>query len=150
MGRYITSQSIPNAIDFRRATLDLSVSCIKYLDQEHHRLELKRSVLEERMLAGTYRLHFYCVSTWLHVIEQYLVPLGHDAVSPNLTDALDVFFDNRINSSFISDSEEGDRPRNWTHFGLNDEHPKLSQMLHHVAIFQSRCSTLEYRLKERK
>src|SRR5690348_4865569 len=86
--RYINSPRIEGFIDITDATLSLATCCIWYLCQGHHCPWIEDEGLNDNIIAGDYRLHYYAATTWLELVERYLRLNGSRPPSELLVSAL--------------------------------------------------------------
>ncbi|KFA48785.1 hypothetical protein S40293_01495 [Stachybotrys chartarum IBT 40293] len=145
---YINSPNIENFIDIAEATLSLSTCCIYYLCQSHHCPWIEDEELQECIMAGDYRLHYYAVSTWLELVDRYLGLKGSNSPSEDLICALDKLHAERGKWGFEGGTElEGQQfPKNLQK--LESRRPDLFRFLRDVGRFKQRSSTSRYRLDE--
>ncbi|KEY74072.1 hypothetical protein S7711_02661 [Stachybotrys chartarum IBT 7711] len=145
---YINSPNIEGFIDIAEATLSLSTCCIYYLCQSHHCPWIEDEELQECIMAGDYRLHYYAVSTWLELVDRYLGLKGSNSPSEDLICALDKLHAERGKWGFEGGTElEGQQfPKNLQK--LESRRPDLFRFLRDVGRFKQRSSTSRYRLDE--
>ncbi|KAK0630428.1 hypothetical protein B0T17DRAFT_607368 [Bombardia bombarda] len=105
---FSTHRNVAGRITRRDAALSLAICCINYLRQGHD--SFVHDKVESGIIAGKYRLHSYASTMWIRLVESYLKLNLSDAVSTQLTDALECFFSETSSDEYSLVNETSDQP----------------------------------------
>ncbi|KAF4335307.1 Nacht domain protein [Fusarium beomiforme] len=142
---YMFSSKIENSISLRDMALDLAMRCLVYLCQDHHDPNLSEDEIDDNIIWGAYRLHYFSSNYWLDLVNRYLVLSGSTAVPATLINQLKMLVETRSSTDYIKTDqcEENLHP---AMIDLKSQDPTLVEMLEKYSKFLVSSSNSDYHL----
>ncbi|KAH6876383.1 hypothetical protein B0T10DRAFT_198406 [Thelonectria olida] len=143
---YLFNPKIVGFISLTEMTLSLAICCISYLCQEQHDPDLDEDEMDDNILSGAYRLHFFSSAFWLELVKRYMALSETTVLPDSLIDQLRLLHDTRLSL----DGRSINQRKCETHptvVPLKSQWPDLEDMLSNAFQFQSACAKGDYHLK---
>ena len=121
------------------------MTCVAYLCQQHHDLELSSEKIVENVLAGTYVLHEFAAMNWLQLVKRSFCLVSRGTLPSDLIGLLETCLSDRSNYQYDGKSKNGMRVEL---AALKDARPELYDLLSRALQFSEDCSASQYARQE--
>ncbi len=127
----------------------LTNSCLEYLCQDHHDIDLLADEREEGIIHGVYRLHAYTETMWFPLVQQCLSLNGSDSIPSELLQYLETFADHRFAGGSHKEGEDPKNPisREFDKF-KSRLRPIVYELLLRAAEFNRRCGSSAFQITD--
>lgn len=148
--RYLFSSEIDGSLDEVQTTILLTTSCLQYICQHHHDVNVSKDDIKKGITYGFYRCHIYAESMWFPLVQECLILNGSKPVPPELSKSLEGLAAHRFAGESGDEEETSQHSTNSDFDGFKSQSPVVYKLLVRAAVFRRRSGSAGFQITHGK